>query len=88
VRPRWPAGNWGAITCGSQQAGGIRNVYASFGPFHISDCSSTKIAGKTFDVSGLSALPCTASPWRTPRLTLKYVDNAQFTNAAVTGVPI
>lgn len=146
-------GNWGAITCGSEQTGGIRNVYGyrltvkgdtkfalyvksntlrggfseninldsvsgtfarnfvyvtstynsqtgsyipSFGPFTISNCSSTKIAGKTFDVSGLSnahvhgftVANSTFEGVSDTSNTLKYVDNAKFTNVTVNGKPI
>jgi len=146
-------GNWGAITCGSEQTGGIRNVYAyrltvqgdtkfalyvksntlrggfseninldsvsgtfarnfvfvtstynnqtgstppSFGPFTMSNCSSTKIAGRTFDVSGLSGAHVHGFGVSDSRFagvadasnTLKYVDNARFTNVTVNGKPI
>ena len=146
-------GNWGAITCGSEQTGGIRNVYAyritvqgdtkfalyvksntlrggfseninldsvsgtfardfvfvtstynnqtgdqvpSFGPFTVSHCSSTKISGKAFDVSGLSAahvhgLAVSDSAFAGVADTsnaLKYVDDARFTRVTVNGKPI
>ncbi|SFW65349.1 glycoside hydrolase family 28 protein [Amycolatopsis australiensis] len=146
-------GNWGAITCGSEQTGGIRNVYAyrltvkgdtkfalyvksntlrggfseninldsvsgtfarafvyvtstynsqtggyapSFGPFTISNCASTKVAGKTFDVSGLpnahvhglAVTNCAFAGVSDTSNTLKYVDNARFTNVTVNGRPI
>lgn len=146
-------GNWGAITCGSEQTGGIRNVYAykltvkgdtkfalyvksntlrggfsqninldsisgtfarnfvfvtstynsqtgnnvpSFGPFTISNSSSSKISGKTFDISGLSnshihgltVSDCKFAGVSDTSNTLKNVDNAKFTNVTVNGKPV
>jgi hypothetical protein len=72
------------------------NTVPSFGPFTISNCASTKIAGKTFDVSGLSAAhvhgfavsdSAFAGVSDTSN-TLKYVDNARFTHVTVNGKPI
>jgi polygalacturonase len=68
----------------------------SFGPFTISNCASTKIAGKTFDVSGLSnahvhglaVANSTFDGVSDPSNTLKYVDSARFTNVTVNGEPI
>lgn len=68
----------------------------SFGPFTISNCSSTKIGGKTFDVSGLSnahvhGLAVANSTFEgvaDTSNTLKYLDDARFTNVRVNGKPI
>src|SRR5437763_1757118 len=141
-------GNWGAITCGSEQTGGIRNVYAyrltvkgdtkfalyvksntlrggfsqninldsisgtfardfvfvtstyngqtgnfppSFGPFTISNSSSSKISGKTFDVSGLSnahihglsVSNCKFSGVSDTSNTFKSVDNLKLENVTI-----
>ena len=146
-------GNWGAITCGSEQTGGIRNVYAyrltvkgdtkfalyvksntlrggfsqninldsisgtfardfvfvtstyngqtgnfppSFGPFTISNSSSSKISGKTFDVSGLSnahihglsVSNCKFSGVSDTSNTFKSVDNLKLENVTINGKPV
>ena len=57
---------------------------------------STKVAGKTFDVSGLSnahvhgfaVANSTFNGVSDTSNTLKYVDNAKFTNVTVNGKPI
>ena len=62
----------------------------------IAGCSSTKIAGKTFDVSGLpnahvhglAVANSTFNGVSDTSNTLKYVDNARFTNVTVNGRPI
>jgi len=143
-------GNWGAITCGSEITGGVRNVYAyqlkvtgatkfalyvksntlrggfaqninldsvsgtfdrdiayvtmtyngqtggyppKFGPFTLTNCTSTKVNGKTFDVSGLSSdhvagltvSDCAFKGVSDTSNTLSNIDGRKFSNVTVNG---
>jgi len=142
-------GNWGAVTCGSEQTGGIQNVFAykchiigatkfalyvksntqrggfskninldsitgaptrsyvfvlptyngqtgshpfSFGPFSLTNCSSTKVP-KVFDVSGTSSShvhgfvvkDCDFRGVSDTSNTFKNVDGKVFTNVKING---
>jgi polygalacturonase len=142
-------GNWGAITCGSEQTGGIKNVFAykcnivgatkfalyvksntlrggyseninldsftgnptrsyvfvlptyngqtgshpfSFGPFSITNCTTTKVP-KVFDVSGTSsshvhgfaAKNCTFKGVSNTSNTFKNVDHLVLANVTING---
>lgn len=146
-------GNWGAITCGSEQTGGIRNVYAykiavkgetkyalyvksntlrggfseninldsvsgtfarsivhvrpdyngqtgsyvpGFGPYTISNSSSTRCGQAAFNASGLPGSPirgltvtnCRFDGVANTTNTLKYVDDLKFTNTTINGKPV
>jgi polygalacturonase len=143
-------GNWGAVTCGSEITGGVRNVYAyqlkvvgatkfalyvksntlrggfaqninldsvsgtfdrdiayvtmtyngqtgnyppKFGPFTISNCTSTSVNGKAFDVSGLSGdhvsgFTVSDSAFKgvtDTTNTLSNIDGRKFVNVTVNG---
>lgn len=146
-------GNWGAITCGSEQTGGIRNVYAykltvtgetkyalyvksntlrggfseninldsvsgtfarsivhvrpdyngqtgsfvpRFGPYTVSNSSSTKCGQAAFDVRGLPnshirglrVRDCRFDGVANTENTLRYVDDLRFTGTTINGEPV
>lgn len=146
-------GNWGAITCGSEQTGGIRNVYAyrlavtgetkyalyvksntlrggftenvnldsvsgtfvrsvvyvlpdyngqtgayvpRFGPFTVSNSSSSKCGQAAFNVRGLPdshvrglrVSDCRFDGVANTENTLKHVDDLRFENTTINGKPV
>ncbi|ANN15278.1 endopolygalacturonase [Amycolatopsis orientalis] len=146
-------GNWGAITCGSEQTGGIRDVYAyrlkvtgetkyalyvksntlrggfteninldrvsgtfvrsigyvlpdyngqtgpyvpRFGPFTISNSSSTKCGQAAFNVRGLPnshvhglrVSDCRFDGVANTKNTLEHIDDLRFENTTINGRPV